>query len=642
MGLIQKFKTRYSNKIEECTVEEFLDKCKKGPAEGECPAYANAAERMLHAIGEPELIDTSKDAELGRAYSNRIIRSYPAFREFYGMYDTIEQIVGFFKHGSQGLEEKKQILYLLGPVGGGKSSLAERLKHLMENNYIYVLKGSPIHESPLGLFSSPEDRDMLEKEYGIPKMYVPSCMSPWAAKKLQEFDGDLSKFTVVKIKMSIKDQVGIAKVEPGDENNQDISTLVGKVDIRKLAEFAQNDPYAYSYSGGLCKANQGVLEFVEMFKAPIKMLHPLLTATQEGNYNGTENISAIPFNGIILAHSNEAEWEAFANDKKNEAFLDRVYIVRVPYALRVSDEVKIYEKLMSGSSLRETPRAPQTLEMLAQFAVMTRLKEPENSSIYSKMKVYDGENLKDKDPRAKSLQEYKDNAGITEGMNGISTRFAFKVLSKVFNYDSEEVAANPVHLMYVLEQEIIKTQLPAETERRCLEIIKTLLAPKYADFIQDEINKAYISSYHQFGQNIFDKYITYCDAWISDQEYRDPNTGEQFDREMLNKELDKIEKPAGIANPKDFRNEVLNFTLRARAKHGGNNPKWDSYEKIKSVIEKKLFTNTEDLLPVISFGPKTNKDEDAKHNDFISRMKDRGYTNRQIQLLVEWYLRYRK
>jgi serine protein kinase len=252
---------------------------------------------------------------------------------------------------------------------------------------------------------------------------------------LGEFGGDISKFKVRRLKCSISSQICISKVEPGDDNNQDISALVGKVDIRKLAEFPQNDADAYSYSGALCKSNQGLMEFVEMFKAPIKLLHPLLTATQEGNFNGTENLPAIPFQGILLAHSNESEWETFSNDKKNEAFLDRVYIVRVPYCLRIDEEVEIYKKLLKHSSLSQAACAPKTLEMLAQFCVMTRMKRPENSLMYSKMRIYNGENLKESDPKAKSLQEYKDDAGITEGMNGISTRFAFKVLSKVFNHD---------------------------------------------------------------------------------------------------------------------------------------------------------------------------------------------------------------
>ncbi len=622
------------------SIGDYLDLCRKDPS-----VYAFASERMLKAIGEPKMVDTRHDARLSRIFGNRIIKIYPAFAEFYGMEDPIEQVVAYFRHSAQGLEEKKQILYLLGPVGGGKSSIAERLKQLMEQIPFYTIKGSPVNESPLGLFSNPEDAAMLSDpngEYRIPARYLNRILSPWAVKRLEEYGGDVRKFQVEKRYPSILRQVAISKTEPGDENNQDISALVGKVDIRKLEQFAQDDPDSYSFSGGLCLSNQGLLEFVEMFKAPIKVLHPLLTATQEGNFKGTEGFGAIPFDGVVMAHSNESEWKSFKNNKNNEAFLDRIYIVKVPYCLRVSEEIKIYEKLVRTSSLVGAICAPGTLKMMAQFAVLTRLLEPENSSLFSKLQVYDGENLKDTDPKAKSYQEYRDYAGVDEGMGGLSTRFAFKILSKVFNFDSSEVAANPVHLMYVLEQQIAREQLPPEKEQKYLAFIKEILASRYAEFIGKEIQTAYLESYSEYGQNIFDRYVTYADFWIQDQEYRDTDTGESFDRKTLNEELEKIEKPAGISNPKDFRNEIVNFVLRARASNKGMNPLWTSYEKLRLVIEKKMFSNTEDLLPVISFNAKASADEQQKHQDFVNRMVEKGYTTRQVRLLCDWYLRVRK
>ncbi|SEI57220.1 serine protein kinase [Allopseudospirillum japonicum] len=638
MSIFEHFQNRYERTCqEEYSLQEYLQLCRDNPK-----AYASAAERLLMAIGEPEVIDTSRHPRLSRIFSNKVIRRYPAFTEFYGMEEAIEQIVSYFRHAAQGLEERKQILYLLGPVGGGKSSLAERLKALMEHEPFYALKGSPVYESPLGLFDAEEDSDLLFNEYGIAKRYLRAIPSPWAVKRLREFGGDISQFRVVKVYPSRMNQIAVAKTEPGDENNQDISSLVGKVDIRQLEHYAQDDPDAYSFSGGLCRANQGLLEFVEMFKAPIKVLHPLLTATQEGNYNPTEGMGAIPFDGIVLAHSNESEWQNFKNNKKNEAFLDRVYIVKVPYCLRVSDEIKIYQKLLETSSLKEAPCAPDTLKMLAQFSVLSRLKDPENSSIFSKMRVYDGENLKDTDPKAKSIQEYRDDAGVNEGMNGLSTRFAFKILSRVFNFDTTEVAANPVHLLYILEQQIEQEQFPEETREHYVRVLKEWLAPRYIEFIGKEIQTAYLESYSEYGQNIFDRYVTYADFWIQDQEYRDPETGELFDRSALNEELEKIEKPAGISNPKDFRHEVVNFVLRARAQNNGHNPSWQSYEKLKSVIEHKMFANTEELLPVISFNAKASTSDQKKHEDFVARMKARGYTEKQVRLLSEWYLRVRK
>ncbi len=638
MSIFNHYQSRYElRQHEEYSLQEYLQLCKSEPA-----TYATASERLLLAIGEPEVIDTSRDPRLSRIFSNKVIKRYPAFSEFFGMEEAIENIVSYFKHAAQGLEEKKQILYLLGPVGGGKSSLAERLKALIQEQPVYCLKDSPVNESPLGLFDPVEDGEILSEDYGIPLRYVQTIMSPWAVKRLHEFGGDISQFRVVKRYPSILDQTCVSKTEPGDENNQDISALVGKVDIRKLEDYPQNDSDAYSFSGALSLANQGLMEFVEMFKAPIKVLHPLLTATQEGNYNGTESIGAIPFDGVIMAHSNESEWQTFRNNKNNEAFIDRVFIVKVPYCLRVSEEVRIYEKLLQSSSLHDAHCAPDTLKMLAQFIALSRLNDPENSSLYSKMRVYDGENLKDTDPKAKSIQEYRDTAGVDEGMTGLSTRFAFKILSKVFNFDSTEVAANPVHLLYVLEQQIEKEQFAKETHDRYMGHIKEFLAPKYIDFIGKEIQTAYLESYSEYGQNLFDRYVTYADFWIQDQEYRDPETGEMFDRGSLNEELEKIEKPAGISNPKDFRNEIVNFVLRARANNSGNNPNWTSYEKLRSVIEKKMFSSTEDLLPVISFNAKSSGDDQKKHDDFVERMVERGYTEKQVRLLAEWYLRVRK
>ena len=623
-------------------LEDFLEECKTDKS-----LYASAAERMLMAIGDPQLIDTHQDPRLSRIFLNRTIRRYPAFNDFYGMEDSIERIVGYFTHSAQGLEERKQILYLLGPVGGGKSSLAERLKDLMQKYPIYVLADkngnmSPVFESPLSLFDKENYGDILESEFKIPHRYLRDILSPWAVKRLKEYDNDKTQFKVVKVYPSKLEQIGVIKTEPGDDNNQDISNLVGKTNIRMLEHFDQDDPDSYSFSGALCRGNQGLVEFVEMFKAPIKMLHPLLTATQEGNYVGTEGISAIPFNGVVLAHSNESEWQTFKNNKNNEAFIDRVYVVKVPYCLRVSDEKLIYSKMLENSSLGTAPCATETLDILSKFCVLTRLTEHENSTLYSKLRVYDGEGIKDTDPKAKSLQEYRDSAGVDEGMSGISTRFAFKILSKTFNFDASEVAADPVHLMYVLEESIRQEQFGEEKENRYINFIKEWLAPKYAEHLGNIIQEVYLSSYSEYGQNLFERYLSYADAWIQDIDYKDPDTGNLFDRDYLNKELEKIEKPATISNPKDFRNEVVNFCLRASARNGGKMVKWTSYEKMREVIERKMFANTEELLPIISFTSKGTVEDQKKHDEFVKRMMKKGYTEKQVRRLVEYFIRVQK
>src|SRR5438034_8037491 len=540
-GIFGLYSRLYDNRREvELSLEEYLGKCSDDPS-----YYAGAAERMLSAIGEPVMVDTSQEPRLGRIFMNRTIKVYPEFSDFFGMEETIERIVGFFRHAAQGLEERKQIIYLLGPVGCGKSWFAERLKQLMEKEPVYVLKAgneiSPVFESPLGLFDPVTLGPELEKVYGIPIRRLTGTISPWAVKRLEAFGGDITRFSVVRMQPSRLKQICVAKTEPGDENNQDVASLVGKVDIRKLEMYSQHDPDAYSFSGGLNRTTQGLMEFVEMFKAPVKMLHPLLTATQEGNYAGTENIGGIPFQGIILAHSNEAEWQSFKNNKNNEAFIDRISVIKVPYCLRSTEERKIYEKLLRESELANAACAPSTLDILSRFCVLSRLKAHENSNLHSKMRVYDGESLKDTDPRAKSAQEYRDAAGVDEGMDGISTRFAFKVLSSTFNFDTQEIAADPVHMMYVLEKSIWREQFPEEMEKKYLNFIKAELAPRYGE-----------------------------------------------------------------------------------------------------VIERRMFSQVEDLLPVISFGTKKDSDTEKKHADFVERMVERGYTERQVRRLVEWYMRVNK
>lgn len=648
-NIFAKYKNRYDSKqAERLTIESYLEKCKTDKS-----YYANIFERLLKAIGNPSIVDSSKDDRLSRIHSNNKIREYAAFNGFYSIENCIAQIIAFLKAAASSMEESKNILYFLGPVGSAKSSLAELMKYLTERLPIYSIEAfnvtrnkfeiSPIYESPLGLFDFNDDAENLEKEYHIPKRYLKYPMSPWAVKRLREASGDISTFKVVKVWPSVLNQIGITKVEPGDENNQDISALVGKVNIRELGEdFNQSDPDAYNWVGGLNVTTQGVLDYVEMFKSNLKTLGPLLTATQEGHYNGTEQFGAIPYQGLIIAHSNEAEWISFKNDNKNEAFLDRITIIKVPYCLRVSDEVKIYKKLLDGSELKKAIIAPGTLEMLAEYSVSTRVKEHENSSLYTKMQVYDGKNMKNKDPNCKSLEEYKEMAGIDEGMSGSSTRFAYKILSKVFHYDQEEIAANPIHLMLVLEKQLIQESLPKDEETKRLTFINEVLKPKYIEFLEKEIQQAYVENASDYMQNIFERYISVANAWIREIDYRDQDTNELYDRETLNNELEKIEKPAGIANPKEFRNDVVNFVLRAQVDNAGKMIKWNTYEKIREVIEKNVFKSMENLLPVISFSKKASEEDQKKHNAFLKRLEEKGYTQRQVRLAVDWLIRVQK
>jgi serine protein kinase len=431
-------------------------------------AYAGAAERLLAAIGEPDLTDTHDDPRLSRIFQNKVIKRYPAFSEFYGMEEAIEHLVSYLKHAAQGLEEKKQILYLLGPVGGGKSSLAEKLKDLMQNIPFYAIKGSPVFESPLSLFSPEEDGPILEEDYGIPTRYLRTIMSPWAVKRLQEYNGDITKFRVVKLYPS-HSRAGRDRQDRARRREQPGHLVAGRQG-------------GHPPAGALRSERRGRLQLLRRpvprqpgrdgVRRDVQGADQGAASAADGHPGGQlqrhRGSVGDPVPGHHPGHSNESEWQSFRNNKNNEAFLDRVFIVKVPYCMRVTEEKQIYDKLLRNSSLNQAPCAPGTLEMMAQFSVLTRMKEPENSSIFSKMRVYDGENLKDTDPKAKSVQEYRDYAGVDEGMSGISTRFAFKILSQVFNFDHTEVAANPVHLLYVLEKQIVREHLPQEVQDRYL------------------------------------------------------------------------------------------------------------------------------------------------------------------------------
>lgn len=618
---------------EEISLKEYLDLCKKDPM-----AYATAAERLLHAIGDPKLIDTRKDERLSRIYSNETVPVYEGFKDIYGLELNIKELVSVIKHAAQGLEEKRQIFYLLGPVGSSKSTIAYILKRLMEKVPFYAIKGSPLYENPLSLFSV-EDADKL----GIPKQYLNGIPSRWLLKRVEELDGDISKLKVVKVYPSETHQIGISHIEAGDENNQDISVLVGKVNINRLGDLPQDDPDCYSYSGGLCIGNRGLVEFTEMFKAPPKTLNPLYEATQSRFYNGTENVGALPFEGIILAHSNESEWQVFRNNQRNEALIDRICLIKIPYCLRYTEEKKIYEKLLRESSLKDAPCAPKTLELLAKFAVFTRLIKPADGKVENKLEVYNGGNLKYKIPDIKSVWEYQkeahdSNNAKEEGFFGISTRFAFKVLSQTFNMDVEETAANPLYLLTILSEKLRQESLSKEDEVYYSSVVE-YLAQEYLKYFDSELKKAYIDAYDEHGQSIFDKYFLYADSWLNDEDFRDPLSNLLMKSEDLDKYLESVEVPAGISNKKDFRNEIVKYCLRYRSQHDGKNPKWTAYQKIRDVIESKVFSNLDDMLPIISSSTQASHDDRKRHKDFVDRMVANGYTEKQVRVLIDWFIK---
>lgn len=637
MHILNRSKVRHhSNKNEVMSMEDYLKLVKKDKSVSRGPA-----ERLLAAIGEPTLVNTTSSRRLLRIFGNTTIRRYKPFEKIFGIEPTIEKIVDFLKHASQGLEESRQVLYLRGPVGTAKSTISEILKKLMEQEPIYILgisddKGnfapSPVNESPLGLFQK-EDAKTL----GVSEQALSERISPWARKRLDELEGDLSKFFVLKTYPNQSLERAVAKVEPGDSNNTDISILVGKTNIRMLSKFNQDDPDSYSYSGGLCKANQGLMEFVEMFKADIDVLNPMLTAIQEHNYNGTEGIGSIPFTGIVLAHSNDTEWQEFKKDKKNEAMIDRSCLIDVPYNLRVNEEIDINRAFLSRSSLSDAIVAPHTLELLGQFTVMTRLVGEDERSVETKMRVYNGESMKEKDPKAKSFEEYQKNKDEDEGFVGMSTRNVFKVLANVFDQDPLEQSADPVNLFKSLNTFI---ETCGKDIQPALQAIREIIMGKYKDLVTDDIQTAYLDTGDDFCQAEFDRYIMYAQAWSERLDYRDPNTNELITVEQLEKELRKIEEPLGVFNVNDFRYEAVNFALSAQLKNDGEMPRWNQYEKLAAVIRERMRANMESMLPVITFNTKKTSEQSERHDQFVQRMEEMGYTKRQLQRVVEWQRMY--
>ena len=631
MTILDKYKKKYSSlEKEEMTIGEYLEKAKKDPA-----LYASAHRRLLNAIGEPELVETSQHPRLSRIFGNRVVRIYKKFSDFYGLETSIEQFVAVLRHAAQGLEEKNQLIALLGPVGSAKSSFAERIKELMEESPIYVLKGSPCFENPLGLFDVSDAKGL-----GLPAYALQRRASKWAYKRLKEYKGDISQFKVVKIFPSQMYEIGICKVEAGDPNTQDISVLTGKLDIRKIEHFSQDDPDAYSYSGGLCKSTQGLLEFVEMLRADPKVLHPLLTALQEHHYTGTESIGPMPFDGIVLAHFNEEQWDKFQSNSDNQAFLDRFCVVKVPYNLRRDEEVKIFEKLIDHSELVKAPCAPHTYDCLASFTVLTKLSDPENSNIYSKLHVYNGEDVRNKDTKAKSIDEYQRDAAKTEGFFGVSTRTAYKLLAETFNYDPKEIAADPVHLFVVIRNYMKREKL-SETKTDTYEAYLEFVEQEFYKKLGKDIQSSFIEQRQEYLQNAFEHYIARADSWTQDKDYKDPDTGLLMSREELDDLLSEIEKPAGLANPKDFRHELINWVLRYQAAKK-KMPAWNAYAPIRRVLEKALFDKMDDLIPVLSARGTKSSSAKTQYKSFVDNMKELGYTDRQVQRLVDAYVKYKK
>ena len=655
-----------TGKAETMSIMDYLEECKTNKM-----AYANVSERILDALGEPETIRTDLlgNDRLARIHQSKTIQVYPAFSEFFGVEDIVRQTVSFLKGHADGGEERNQVLYFMGPVGSGKTSFAEKLKDLVEVNPIYVLvanpeayddpdifakeiegeeihRMSPLLDSPLALFgkdnaANKQIREAIVEQYNIPERYFDTFRSPWATKRLQVAGGDINKaFKVMKIYPSEAEQIGIGKVEPKDTTNSDISDLVGKVDMNKVAEgLRQNDPDAYLYCGGFQKGNQGIVEFPEMFKAPRAALNPMLNGVQ-GSYDGTERVPTMPFRGLFVAHSNQSEWTSFKTDKKNEALLDRIRVIKTPYLLRSTEESKIYEKIRTGSQLADYPIAKGTVKLLADWIVASRLPEDDKFNRLTRVKVLDGEKPDGASSSIPTISVLLDSLPTTAGMTGLSTRFAMKVLQQTFrvNEADGEVAADPFLLKEVLDEEIKHMELSPDDASELRQTLNGLLVD-YRKDLKVQILDAFAGASEDLYQGMFDRYIKMADAWLEDGETYTETIGgvkRVLSKDELHHKMQELERPADVSNPKNFRSEVVSFVHRQQSRTG-EKVRWNAYEKMANVIREKMSDSFKDLLPALKLDEApANEDIGTQRAKFLSTMKDdHGYTDGMISRALE-------
>jgi serine protein kinase len=634
---------------------EYLDLCREDPM-----AYASPAERLVAAIyeqGQPELVDTSSESNnLKRVFQSAKIKTFPAFDDFYGIENVVTGLTNFLDSAAANNEQKKQILLLMGPVGSAKSSLAHRLEELIETQGVYALKAkgedgdvSPVLDNPLALLTlMPEMKEQVIENWNVPEhAFKDLNISSWANKRLEEAGGDLNEaFEVVKVYPSKANKRGVGYLQAKDDQTQDVSELIGRVDMNKLGEgLPENDPDVYLYSGGFPDANRGILHLSEAIKMPDVIFNPVLDGVQDRYYATPAGQN--PMDAVIIATTNESEWNKFKSNPLNEAILDRIVVQKVPYTLRYSEEERIYEKILNASKDKDLPIAPKTLETLAKFSVMTRLSNHDSVESYGldvRAKVYNGEipdDASSKIPSIKDLYSADIKNDLDQGMKGFSTRSAFKTLSDTFNAHANEGerSADPLTLMEVLQNNIAKDDKLSKEERdNWTSIIKDYLMPEYVDFITQEIEDAFVGASDDVCQNMFNRYLDMADAWVAGEDYKDGTN--IMSKEELDQKLREFEAPARIGNATDFRTEVTSHVNRLASRNEGGLAaiKWDSYEKMARVIRKRFSAYAEGMRELIKLDtPVLDEKEEQKRNDFLNAMEKKNYTKEMTRRAVGVY-----
>lgn len=546
--------------------------------------------------------------------------------ELFGIEDSIDQIVEYFKSAAQRLEVRKRILLLMGPVGGGKSTIVQLLKRGLENHTstengaVYAIRDCPMHEEPLHLVPH-ELRPEVEKHYGL---YIEGDLCPQCKYNLEHtYHGRHEDVRVRRILFSEKDRVGIGTFAPSDPKSQDITELTGSIDLSTIGEVGvESDPRAYRFDGELNIANRGVMEFIEMLKCDEKFLYSLLTLSQEQNIK-TSRFAMIYADEVILSHTNENEYNAFVANRKAEALQDRIITIKVPYNLRVKQEERIYHKLLQQSSaLHRLHVAPNTIKVAAMFAVMTRLEQPKKASIdiVKKMKLYDGEDVEGF--KTKDVKELRDEAP-REGMDGISPRYIINRLSGALVRDGV-TCINPIDALRAIKDGFEQhSGISQEARERYLNLISAA-RKEYDEIAKTEVQRAFVYSFEEMARTLCDNYLDNVEAYCNKERIKDPITEEEHEPDE--RLMRSIEEQIGISeNAKNtFRQEIL-IRISSYARKGKPFD-YHSHERLKEAIEKKIFADLKDVVKITTSTKTPDVDQLRRINEVVDRLvKDHGY-----------------
>jgi len=591
-----------------------------------------AHQRIYNLISKAgvEVVRTDECSRLRRIYGNDVIKKYKFFENFYGIDKTIMKIVRYFHSAAMAGEESRQVLYLVGPVGSGKSSIMEEIKRALESSQeIYALKDCPMQEEPLHLVPY----HLRSKFEEILNVRIEGDLCPVCRYRLwNEYAGRYEDFPVIKTGFSISSRKGIGVVPPVDPNNQDTSVLIGSVDISRIDLYPEDDPRVLSLNGAFNVGNRGIVEFIEVFKNETEYLHTMITATQEKYIPSPGKGPMIYFDGVILAHSNEAEWNKFKSDHTNEAILDRIVKIEIPYCLELNEEVKIYEKILKKSRF-QAHIAPHTIEVASMFAILTRLAPSSKVDLMTKLKIYNGEEIVEKGMTRKiDIMELKEEAP-REGMTGISTRFIMKALDMALS-ESEFDCINPISVMEMLIKSVKELSVSEEEKNKYIRFIQDSIKKEYNKILEKEVTKAFIYGYREQAESLFNNYLDHAEAFVNKARIKDHNTGEELEPDE--RFMRSIEEQIGIteASAKGFRADVtayMFFVMR-----NGGKLDYCSYEPLKEAIEKKLTASVRELSRIITKAKVRDEEQNRKYNTMVAEMKRNGYCDHCCNVVLKY------